>query len=71
MPRLIFLRRWLQPPLYLGLIVAQAVYVWQFMVELAHLVQQMLWQTVIHMTFLISAVAVAAVERVPPDRQPH
>jgi uncharacterized protein (TIGR00645 family) len=34
---LIFLSRWLQAPLYLGLIVAQAVYVWHFMVELWHL----------------------------------
>ncbi|WP_067719181.1 TIGR00645 family protein [Nocardia yamanashiensis] len=30
----IFLSRWLQLPLYLGLIVAQAVYVWQFLREL-------------------------------------
>ncbi|GEK18810.1 UPF0114 protein [Cellulomonas persica] len=29
--------RWLQVPLYLGLIVAQAFYVWQFMKELWHL----------------------------------
>ena len=35
---LIFASRWLQLPLYLGLIVAQAVYVWQFGVELVHLV---------------------------------
>jgi uncharacterized protein (TIGR00645 family) len=35
---LIFLSRWLQAPLYLGLIVAQAVYVYQFMGELWHLV---------------------------------
>jgi uncharacterized protein (TIGR00645 family) len=34
---LIFLSRWLQVPLYLGLIVAQAVYVWQFMLELWHI----------------------------------
>jgi uncharacterized protein (TIGR00645 family) len=33
----IFVSRWLQAPLYLGLIVAQGVYVWQFMRELAHL----------------------------------
>ena len=39
LPRLIFATRWLQLPLYLGLIVAQALYVWQFWVELAHLVQ--------------------------------
>ena len=164
LPNLIFVSRWLQLPLYLGLIVAQAVYVWQFMIELTHLVRkvvdgslnevdtmlivlglidvvmisnllimviiggyetfvsrldleghpdnpewlshvnaailkvklataiigissihllttfiragslsekQMLWQTVIHVTFLISAVAIAAVERILPDRQPH
>ncbi len=35
---LIFASRWLQAPLYLGLIVAQGVYVYQFMVELTHLV---------------------------------
>jgi uncharacterized protein (TIGR00645 family) len=33
-----FLSRWLQAPLYLGLIVAQAVYVWHFVLELWHLV---------------------------------
>ena len=37
---LIFLSRWLQAPLYLGLIVAQGVYVFHFMVELWHLVQK-------------------------------
>lgn len=35
---LIFSSRWLQAPLYLGLIVAQCVYVYLFMVELSHLV---------------------------------
>ena len=30
--------RWLQAPLYLGLIVAQGVYVWQFWTELVHLI---------------------------------
>ncbi|HSJ02390.1 MAG: TIGR00645 family protein [Verrucomicrobium sp.] len=37
---LIFLSRWLQAPLYLGLILAQVVYVWHFMVELWHLIQK-------------------------------
>ncbi|MEK6244625.1 MAG: TIGR00645 family protein [Pseudomonadota bacterium] len=37
-PRLLFGSRWLQLPLYLGLIVAQGVYVVQFMLELYHLV---------------------------------
>lgn len=38
MESLIFGSRWLQAPLYLGLIVAQGVYVYQFMLELTHLV---------------------------------
>ena len=38
LPRMIFMTRWLQVPLYIGLIVAQCVYVWQFWVELVHLV---------------------------------
>ena len=33
--------RWLQAPLYLGLIVAQGLYVWQFWHELVGLVQKM------------------------------
>jgi uncharacterized protein (TIGR00645 family) len=36
--KFIFWSRWLQAPLYVGLVIAQAVYVYQFMVELAHLV---------------------------------
>jgi uncharacterized protein (TIGR00645 family) len=35
--RAIFFSRWLQLPLYIGLIVAQGLYVWQFWVELSHL----------------------------------
>ncbi len=35
----IFMSRWLQLPLYIGLIVAQCVYVFHFWVELAHLVE--------------------------------
>jgi len=38
-PRLIFASRWLQLPLYLGLILAQCVYVYHFWVELVHLLQ--------------------------------
>jgi uncharacterized protein (TIGR00645 family) len=37
---IIFASRWLQAPLYLGLIVAQGVYVYRFMLELMHLVTQ-------------------------------
>ncbi len=38
LPRLIFMSRWLQLPLYLGLIAAQGVYVWYFLLELWHLI---------------------------------
>jgi uncharacterized protein (TIGR00645 family) len=38
LPNLIFASRWLQLPLYLGLILAQAVYVVHFLVELEHLI---------------------------------
>jgi uncharacterized protein (TIGR00645 family) len=38
-PRLIFASRWLQLPLYAGLILAQAVYVFHFWVELVHLIE--------------------------------
>ncbi len=37
--RIIFTSRWLQLPLYLGLIAAQGVYVWHFLVELWHLIE--------------------------------
>ncbi|WP_353111442.1 TIGR00645 family protein [Microbacterium sp.] len=37
---LIFVSRWLQAPLYLGLIVAQGIYVVVFMIELWHLVEK-------------------------------
>ncbi len=37
LPSLIFASRWLQLPLYLGLIIAQAIYVWLFWQELYYL----------------------------------
>ena len=37
LPSMIFASRWLQLPLYLGLIVAQAIYVWLFWQELYYL----------------------------------
>lgn len=40
MTNILFGSRWLQLPLYLGLIVAQAVYVFHFGVELTHLVEK-------------------------------
>jgi uncharacterized protein (TIGR00645 family) len=39
LPNLIFASRWLQLPLYLGLIAAQGVYVVHFLVELWHLIE--------------------------------
>jgi uncharacterized protein (TIGR00645 family) len=39
LPSMIFASRWLQLPLYLGLIAAQAVYVFHFWVELVHLLE--------------------------------
>ncbi|MEY2618768.1 MAG: hypothetical protein RL522_1770 [Pseudomonadota bacterium] len=39
LPKLIFASRWLQLPLYIGLIAAQAVYVFHFWVELVHLLE--------------------------------
>ena len=44
LPALIFSSRWLQLPLYLGLIIAQGVYVVQFLRELWHLIET----TVLH-----------------------
>jgi uncharacterized protein (TIGR00645 family) len=42
---LIFFSRWLQAPLYLGLIVAQAIYVVVFMIELWHLAEEVFLHT--------------------------
>lgn len=39
LPNLIFASRWLQLPLYLGLILAQVVYVGHFWIELVHLIE--------------------------------
>ena len=39
LPNFIFASRWLRLPLYLGLIVAQCVYVFHFWVELTHLIE--------------------------------
>lgn len=61
LPAVIFSSRWLQLPLYLGLIVAQAVYVSE---------KQMPWQVVIHPAFVASAIAIALVDRLmegPPS----
>src|SRR5690606_25719875 len=60
----IFLSRWLQAPLYFGLIVAQAVYVYHFVVELVHLIHEAhhITETDIMLTVLgpIAAVMIAS-----------
>ncbi|MFF7292339.1 TIGR00645 family protein [Microbacterium sp. NPDC008134] len=54
---LIFVSRWLQAPLYIGLIVAQLVYVVVFMIELWHLITEV----VAHPTEINEAVIMLAV----------
>jgi len=53
LPRWIFMSRWLQAPLYLGLIVAQAVYVWQFWTELVHLISMLTIKTVTEVEIML------------------
>jgi uncharacterized protein (TIGR00645 family) len=45
LPRCIFMTRWLQAPLYVGLVAAQGVYAWQFWIELLHLIHIMAEKT--------------------------
>jgi uncharacterized membrane protein YqhA len=47
----VFASRWIQAPLYAGLIVAELLYAYKFLVEL--------WEMVIHITFLGSAILLA------------
>ena len=54
LPAVIFSSRWLQLPLYLGLIVAQAVYVYHFWLELVHLVEAAFGSTTALNTILAS-----------------
>ena len=42
LPRWLFATRWVQLPLYIGLVVAQVIYVYQFWMELAHLIDAVL-----------------------------
>ena len=39
LPRLLFATRWIQLPLYVGLVLAQVIYVYQFWLELVHLIE--------------------------------
>jgi uncharacterized protein (TIGR00645 family) len=62
LPNLIFASRWLQLPLYLGLIVAQGIYVWLFWQELYYLVLAAFGNSNA-LGHVIDAVTVAGVER--------
>ena len=65
LPNLIFMSRWLQLPLYLGLIVAQGIYVWVFWQELYHLVMATMGSAD-SLGHVLDAVAVEGGKR--PDR---
>jgi uncharacterized protein (TIGR00645 family) len=62
LPGFIFASRWLQLPLYLGLIVAQAVYVWLFWQELFYLLLAAVGN-VNALSHVLDAVTVEGVER--------
>ncbi len=62
LPSLIFASRWLQLPLYLGLIIAQGVYVWLFWQELYYLVLAAFGNGSA-LGHVLDAVTVAGVER--------
>lgn len=62
LPNLIFASRWLQLPLYLGLILAQAVYVYHFWVELIDLIGAAMGNQAA-LEHVLNAVAVPGAER--------
>jgi uncharacterized protein (TIGR00645 family) len=62
LPRLVFASRWLQLPLYLGLIIAQGVYVWLFWQELYYLLLAALGNESA-LGHVLDAVSVEGVER--------
>jgi len=66
LPNLIFMSRWLQLPLYLGLILAQAVYVFHFWVELVHLIEAAMGDRTA-LDAILSAVAVKG-QNAPADK---
>jgi uncharacterized protein (TIGR00645 family) len=62
LPSLIFASRWLQLPLYLGLIIAQGIYVWLFWQELYHLVMAAFGNSTA-LEHVLDAVTVPGVDR--------
>ena len=67
LPNLIFMSRWLQLPLYLGLIVAQAIYVWLFWQELYYLVMAA-FGNASALAHVLDAVTVAATDAARPTK---
>ena len=67
LPNLIFMSRWLQLPLYLGLIVAQAIYVWLFWQELYYLVGAA-FGNADALAHVLDAVTVAAKDAIRPTK---
>ncbi|MBB3213402.1 uncharacterized protein (TIGR00645 family) [Herbaspirillum sp. Sphag1AN] len=65
LPNLIFMSRWLQLPLYLGLILAQCVYVYHFWVELSDLIGAALGNAG-SLAHILDAVAIEGAPR--PDK---
>lgn len=62
LPNLIFMSRWLQLPLYIGLILAQGVYVYHFWVELVDLIGAALGNAA-SLEHIINAVAIEGVPK--------
>lgn len=62
LPNLIFMSRWLQLPLYLGLILAQCVYVFHFWVELSDLIGAA-WGNITSLQHILDAVTVGGAQR--------
>ncbi len=62
LPAFIFASRWLQLPLYLGLILAQCVYVWHFWVELIELIGAVMGNPR-SLEHILSAVAIDGMSR--------
>jgi len=59
----VFASRWIQAPLYGGLIVAELLYAYKFLVEL--------WKMFIHITFLGSAILLAWTDKIMQKDRRH
>lgn len=65
MEALIFASRWLQAPLYLGLIGISSIQLLKTFINAEHTDDRViLWQVAIHLCFLVSAIALAVTDRI-------